>query len=188
MISLKTGRLLLRNFTEDDLFAFCELLNDKEASPQAAFDRPYPVSRGEQSALLSFLCERDDYLAICLPPSPRPVGFVSLAGAEGGHGPELGYFVRSQNLGQGIAREACAAMLDYAFGQMRLSLVFSNAAAENEGLCALLKSLGFCENGPAEPIWLRLDQASGQPRWFTAQSYVLRSEDWPPADGSALPF
>ncbi|MDR3084697.1 MAG: GNAT family N-acetyltransferase [Christensenellaceae bacterium] len=188
MISLKTDRLLLRNFIEDDLFAFCELLNDKEASPFAAFDRAYPVSRAEQSALLSFLCERDDYLAICLPPSTRPVGFVSLGEAEGEQGPELGYFVRSQSLGQGIAREACAAMLGHAFGQMEFAAVTSSAAAENEGLRELLASLGFCENGPAEAIWLRSDPISGQPLWFMGQDYILRREDWLRVAGLAFPF
>lgn len=42
---IQTQRLTIRNFSQDDLWGFYALIEDKEASPYAVFDHPFPKAK-----------------------------------------------------------------------------------------------------------------------------------------------
>ncbi len=56
---------------------------------------------------------------------------------------EVGYAFGKQFRGQGYATEACQAVIDYAFGILRIRRLVTPANSENKGSVALLKRLGY---------------------------------------------
>jgi len=57
--------------------------------------------------------------------------------------PELGYHLRQEFWGQGIAREAAAAVIDYGFANFRIDAIFAGHPQENAASRKVLLSLGF---------------------------------------------
>ncbi len=60
---------------------------------------------------------------------------------------EMGYWLSSRFEGQGIATDACRALLDYAFDEWRLHRVEIRCATENTRSAAIPKRLGFTQEG-----------------------------------------
>lgn len=56
---------------------------------------------------------------------------------------ELGVHLRSAYWGQGLAKEACRAAMDYAFETLGAADLFAGHHPENRASAALLQSLGF---------------------------------------------
>jgi ribosomal-protein-alanine N-acetyltransferase len=67
---------------------------------------------------------------------------LNLVDPEGGTA-GLGYNVAPAHWGKGIATEACAAVLDYAFGQLGLHRVFATADARNAASIRVMQKLGM---------------------------------------------
>ncbi|SLN59455.1 GNAT family N-acetyltransferase [Roseisalinus antarcticus] len=95
----------------------------------------------------------------------------TLIGSVGVTGGEIGYMLRQDRWGRGLAREAATAALDRAFGPMALQQVGARVWADNAPSLALLHRLGFVETGrhtemaPARGVRtagvdLRLDSAA----------------------------
>lgn len=66
---------------------------------------------------------------------------------------ELGYILRRDQWGHGLMREACAAVISFAFTTLQTRRVFADADPENAGSIALLKSLGFRQEGHLRAEW-----------------------------------
>ena len=111
LMKLYTDRLVLRRFEEYDLAAFFELARDRETNRFLPFFPP--ETEAVAAALLHerFLTETgapaDCCYAVCLRADERPIGYVTLMGDA--H--DLGYALRSDYWGRGIAAEAAAAVL-----------------------------------------------------------------------------
>ncbi len=61
----------------------------------------------------------------------------------------LGYAIDAAHEGQGLMREALAAVIEYAFGVQALHRLEANVRPENERSLRLLRSLGFEQTGLA---------------------------------------
>ena len=66
---------------------------------------------------------------------------------------EIGYFLRPDAQGQGLAREAVAAMVDHAFTTRGVRRVYADTDPDNHGSVRLLRALGFTEEGRLRGQW-----------------------------------
>lgn len=157
--TLSTERLILRPFTEADIDAACEVL---EGHPDVyRFDPGFVRSREQRAARIQRFIEDNEEdgegtLAVTLAESGQLIGYVGLqlyvlpwepfATSE----VELYYKLGRAFWGHGYASEACRAMLNHAFNEMRLMRVVTVTHPENAPSVRLLERLGFSiAPGPA---------------------------------------
>lgn len=88
---------------------------------------------------------------------------------------EIGYWVRSDLVGSGIATEAAAALLPLGFGEMRLHRILMRIGVGNHSSRRVAEKLGFCYEGIArEEIMVR-----GQ--WMDHEVFSLLEREWTPS-------
>lgn len=93
--------------------------------------------------------------AVTLPAEDTLVGTVTLNGWDPAHRrAEIGFILRRDLHGQGLARDAVAAVLAFADGTMGLQRVEADVDPDNAASRALLARLGFVEEGYARRRWL----------------------------------
>lgn len=159
--ALETERLLLRPFMEADIDAAVAMF---EQEPEVYKYDPGFARTAEQRARMIRRHIADNQekgegtLAVIFKESGEVIGQVGLqlyilpwlpyATPE----VELYYKFGRAFWGQGYAREACQALVDFAFDEMRLLRLVTITHPENARSVRLLKMLGFCI-GPAPDEW-----------------------------------
>ena len=152
--TLTTPRLVLRQLRADEaeaeaLFAVlsdAELMTWWSSGPHQSLaeTREY-VSRNsaEEADWLCWAITGGDDVAL---------GWVILMDGKPGVG-EIGYILRRDKWGGGIAREAVARVIDYGFAELKLRRIFADTDPENDGSIALLERLGFQYEGRLRGEW-----------------------------------
>jgi ribosomal-protein-alanine N-acetyltransferase len=80
--------------------------------------------------------------------SGTPIGWVSLrVGERVADGGEIGYSLLAEHRGQGLASEAVRALIDEAFNYGKLRRIRAYCVPENAPSRALLRRMGFREDG-----------------------------------------
>ena len=142
-MNLLTPRLSLRPQAQGDAPALFAILNDPEA--MRFWNRPAiarlevvdELVREQQAAMESGLCrywtvmEEDD-----------AIGSVDLSLIEGGSA-ELGFLLRRDRWGLGLATEAAAAVIAHGFGPLGLMRLAAAVQAENRAAARVLEKNGF---------------------------------------------
>jgi len=85
---------------------------------------------------------------------------------------EIGYALRSDHWGRGIAGEAVALMLDWAFRRLDLQRVEADIDPRNEGSRQLLARLGFSSEGVMRQRFFVGDEATD------SEIFGLLAADW----------
>ena len=111
--TLKTERLILRRFTEEDIQALFLILKDEEVN---TFLPWYPVKNLEETKkfyenrYVSQYAQRQGYAyAICLDDDNVPIGYINV---DMGESHDLGYGLRKEFWHKGIVSEAGKAVLE----------------------------------------------------------------------------
>jgi RimJ/RimL family protein N-acetyltransferase len=148
---LDTERLVLRELRLDDAAAIADGAGD----PQVArfliqVPSPYPIGLARRwiAARQTWWREaRGITLAIALRGAPSQLlGTASLRRAPSNARAELGYWLAAHAWGHGYATEACRALLDFGFGELKLARVYAHVIAGNAASCRVLDKLGMvCE-------------------------------------------
>lgn len=86
---------------------------------------------------------------------------------------EIGYWIAEGRQGRGIVTRSCRALLDYAFGDLRLNRVEIRCAGENVRSRAVPERLGFQLEGV-----LRRSQWRHE-RFYDLAIYWLLADEWP---------
>jgi RimJ/RimL family protein N-acetyltransferase len=177
MNPIETTRLVLRTFNVDDCGVLHQMIVQYEASDYAAYDQQWPTSVEEIKGVTEWFARGDNFLAVCLKGTSQFIGFVAL-NPEGDDSREynLGYVFDSNYHSQGYATEACAAMLNRAFGQLQALRVVAGTAAVNRGSCRLLEKLGFRKIG--ENMTSFKTGEDGKPIEFVGYLYAISKEEW----------
>lgn len=134
MTILETRRLILRQFVADDVDALARVLSD----PETMRHYPAPCDRAGVEAWIA-RCQqryRDDGVALwgmVLKSSGELIGDCGIIRqeVEGEHFFEIGYHLRRDLWGQGLATEAATACRDWAFANLTVDRVISLIRPEN---------------------------------------------------------
>lgn len=162
----ETSRLILRRYREDDLQDLLEYLSDPEA---VAFEPYEPMDIEAARENLAWRISTDEMTAVELKASGRMIGNVYL-GKRDFQSLELGFVFNRAYWGQGLAAEACRAMLDQAFAS-GIHRVFAECDPQNENSWRLLEALGFCREGHLrQNVYFKTD-GQGNPVWKDTYIY-----------------
>ena len=131
---LETERLILREFVAEDADALARVLSDPEAM------RYYPMSF-DRTAVEEWIArnhrryanEGHGLWAMDLKSSGEMIGDcgITLQEVDGESLPEIGYHLRRDMWGQGLASEAARACGDYGFRQLKVDALISLIRPEN---------------------------------------------------------
>ncbi|MCJ8155806.1 GNAT family N-acetyltransferase [Sphingomonas sp. LaA6.9] len=149
--TLRTERLVLRPLVEGDAEAMHIAMSDVDlmhwwsSAPHRTLERTreYVAANAAEGAWLTWAITEDGGEAL---------GWVVLGEHREGIR-ELGYILRRDRWGRGYAHEAASAVLDHAFGAMKLRRVFADVDPENAASVGLLKRLGFRQEGHLRAEW-----------------------------------
>ena len=146
---LRTERLLLRPFVDDDLDAFHDMYRRGDV---ARYLYSEPRSREQASEYLERVKKLTSFdteghairLAAVLPDSGAVIGDISLnhVGREHGQG-EIGFVINPDYQRRGYATEACAALMRLGFGELGLHRVVGRADPRNAGSVGVMERLGM---------------------------------------------
>ena len=148
---LATPRLRLRAASADDAPALFRLFSDPRVLRH--WPRVAMVDRAEADARVAedaerFRCREMIAWVVARRRDDIAVGTCSLHGFARDRA-LVGYALHPDAQGHGLAREAVARVLGFAFDALRLARVEAEVAAGNARSAALLARLGFAEAGPA---------------------------------------
>jgi RimJ/RimL family protein N-acetyltransferase len=173
MITIRTKRLVIRNFVFEDWVELQEIIIDKETSEFAVFDHQFPTSDIEVQEIAKWFSQGDNFLAVYLESDRRLIGFIALNGETAAE-KDLGYCICTAYQRQGYASEACTAVIDYAFYTLGTGRLTSGTANVNHPSCNLLNKLGFKKT--AEGIASFRKTPDGKPVEFVGSAFILVKE------------
>src|SRR5688572_24252530 len=154
---LRSARLHLREFRRDDAQALYEIHSDPAVMRYWSF--PAWTHLDQAHARVEFILgqrERGDVFVWALADidNDRLVGSVALFALDvAQQRGEIGYSLRSDRQGQGVAAEALRAVLAFAFDELGLARIEADADPRNGPSCRLLERLGFVREGLLRERW-----------------------------------
>ena len=166
---LETARCVVREFVPEDLEAI-RALYDEEA--ERFLEAPSEDTEKERKILEAYidrvyrLCGYGHWAVISRQTGELigRIGFSFPDSSAPGPAPDasFGYLVRKDMRGKGIAREVCAALIEYGFSQLGFELIGADTALSNTASAKILRSFGFRE------VARREDQ----------RYYILNKNEW----------
>ena len=149
---LETARCEVREFVPEDLEAI-RALYDEEA--RKYLEAPSEDTQKERKILEAYidrvyrLCGYGHWAVLSRETGELigRIGFSFPSASAPGPAADasFGYLVRRSERGRGIAREVCAALLNYGFEQLGFEQIGADAAASNAASVKILRSFGFRE-------------------------------------------
>ncbi len=150
---IETTRLRMRSLTDDDLIDLVTLVGNWELAPWLA-TMPHPYSEADGREWIARVQQdhatgRPQRFGIALKEADRLIGGVGLDGSTGDQSeePALGYWLGQPHWGNGYAREAVAAVIDYGPRTLGMATIRaytdpSNLASQKVLLRCGLKRMG----------------------------------------------
>ena len=145
-IILKTDRLFLREMTMDDFDALYKVLADRNIMQHY----PYTFDEKKVSDWIERNMNRyNEYgfglWAVCLKETGEMIGDcgLTLQNIEGEMLPEIGYHIRADHQRKGYAKEAAAAVRDWAFANTDYPALYSYCKYTNVGSYKTAESIGM---------------------------------------------
>lgn len=170
---IKTERLLLRSFKENDLEAFFACCRNPNLGNNAGW-KPHETIEESRDILEHFFMAQENIWAIVLPKNQRLIGSVGIIPdpkRENPHAFMLGYWLDEAYWGKGYMSEAVKAVLNYGFETLKLNLITANCYPHNERSRKVLEKQGFEYEGTLHQAELMHD---GQ--IFDHQCYYLKKK------------
>lgn len=148
MTELRTARLLLRRARWDDLAGLHAALSDPRSTTY--WSTPPHESLGETEKWLASMIQSppgisEDFVIV---EQGEPIGKIGAWRL-----PEIGFLLRSDRWGRGLATEAMAAFLPHVFARPEVDRLTADVDPRNAASLALLKRHGFVETGRAKATW-----------------------------------
>jgi ribosomal-protein-alanine N-acetyltransferase len=149
---LESARLVLRPFTEADAADIERLAGDFQVA-KTLLSMPHPYPPG---AALEWIAKHEEFwrarkeLPLAIARRDRGgtlSGAIALHFALDHHHAEAGYWIARPSWGDGIASEAVAALLRWAFTELELHRVFARHMATNPASGAVMRKNGMRHEG-----------------------------------------
>jgi ribosomal-protein-alanine N-acetyltransferase len=149
--SLRTERLLLRPFTLADASGVQRLAGDR-AVADTTLNIPHPYADGMAEAWIAthaaaYADGNFANFAVVLAANGSLVGAIGLAIAAQHQRAELGYWIGKGHWGHGYCTEACRAVIDFVFNELRLHRLRAECMRRNPASARVLEKLGFRHEG-----------------------------------------
>jgi RimJ/RimL family protein N-acetyltransferase len=146
-IELATARLVLSAPTVDDVDAIHAACQDPDIRRFTTVPSPYRRSDAEAFvALVAGWWATDVEYTWAIRDGASLVGMIGLHAIRDGAA-EIGYWMAPAGRGRGLLTEAANAVLDFAFGPMRLQRVEWRAVTDNPASARVAQRLGFRYEG-----------------------------------------
>jgi RimJ/RimL family protein N-acetyltransferase len=148
-IELRTRRLLLRRWRDDDRSAFHALNSD----PAVMATIGPVMSRSDSDAFMNRIEQRfreHRFGLWCVDRGGEPIGFTGLSVPWFRDGVEVGWRIRSEHWGQGYAPEAATECLKYAFEEIALDEVISFTAVTNVKSRRVMEKIGLVRDADGD--------------------------------------
>lgn len=183
-MQLTTARLTLRDFTAEDWPAVLTYQRDPR------YLRYYEWTQRTPAAVRQFVGvfldqqqerpRRRYQLAVTLTTTGELIGNCGIRRATADAlDAELGYEIAPDRWGHGFATEAAAAMLDFAFEELRLHRVAAWCVADNAGSIRVLEKLGLRQEGHLRQTDYYKD------RWWDTLVWAILRPEWAARRGIA---
>ena len=180
-VELIGERVVVRDFTMDDVDAVYAYLSDVEAFRHVSWDPPTldeTRSSLRQAIDAARAAPRSDYeLAVTLRETGEVVGQVTLK--QDRYIPrirqrtsELGYMLRRDHWGRGLTAEAAGLVLDFAFSEVGLHRVFAVVDENHRTSIRVLEKLGFRQEAR------HVKDAYLRDEWLTTLIYAVLADEW----------
>lgn len=169
-------RIRLRGFREDDLHDLYAVHSDVEVMRYWSFPAWTELSQARER-LANARAGRDAERLLCWAIADRDddrvIGGVTLFAIDRAQGrAEIGYSLRSDQWGRGLAREALQLALAHAFDTLGLRRVEADIDPRNTRSCGLAERMGFVREGVLRERWLVADALQD------SAMYGLLARDW----------
>lgn len=178
---LETERLLVRAWEPGDAAALDEVVALSLASlrPWLPWTRDEPLSRTARIELLrrfrgEFDLGKDFHFGVFERGALRLLGGVGALVRDEGKSREIGYWIRPDAAGRGLATEAAAALVQHAFVVDRVGWVTLHCDVRNAASARVAEKLGFRREGIARQ---RTPFGPDDPRDLAL--YALLAADYP---------
>jgi RimJ/RimL family protein N-acetyltransferase len=148
-IELRTRRLLLRRWRDDDRSAFHALNSD----PAVMATIGPVMSRSDSDAFMNRIEQRfgeHRFGLWCVDLGGEPIGFTGLSVPWFRDGVEVGWRIRSEHWGHGYAPEAATECLRYAFEEIALDEVISFTAVTNVKSRRVMEKIGLVRDAEGD--------------------------------------
>jgi RimJ/RimL family protein N-acetyltransferase len=175
---LRTERLLLRPFTDEDLGALHDMQSRVEVVRYLYWGPRSRDQVGEMLERIKKLTSLDEEghavrLAVVLPESGAVVGDVSLRRVNEEHDQgEIGFVIHPDHQGHGYATEACVLLLEMGFRRLGLHRIIGRADARNVGSVRVMERLGMRR----EAHFLENELIKGE--WGDEVVYAILAAEW----------
>jgi RimJ/RimL family protein N-acetyltransferase len=148
---LRTARLLLRSFKDEDVPALVHLAGANEIAA-TTLNIPHPYTNDDARSFLAkanedFHAGRSVTFAISISPGDELCGAVGLNLADAHMRAELGYWIGVPYWGKGFATEAARAAVAFGFEALRLHRIFAHHFSGNTASQRVLEKIGMCQEG-----------------------------------------
>jgi RimJ/RimL family protein N-acetyltransferase len=173
---LQGKRVRLRGPRNDDVDALFALFSDPAV--MRYWSRPPMTTLGEAQGLVGEMLDSFEQRSlfnwmVTARDDDSVIGTCTLFRIDPRHRhAEIGYALRSDHWGRGIASEAVALVLDWAFRRLDLQRVEADIDPRNDGSRQLLARLGFSSEGVMRQRFFVGDEATD------SEIFGLLAEDW----------
>jgi RimJ/RimL family protein N-acetyltransferase len=173
---LQGKRVRLRGPRNDDADALFALFSDPAV--MRYWSRPPMTTLGEAQGLIGEMLDSFEQRSlfnwmVTARDDDAVIGTCTLFRIDPRHRhAEIGYALRSDHWGRGIASEAVALVLDWAFRRLDLQRVEADIDPRNDGSRQLLARLGFSSEGVMRQRFFVGDDATD------SEIFGLLAEDW----------
>jgi len=168
---LETERMILREFTMDDLNDFHEIFSDPIVMEHT--EPPYDIKKSEKF-LKEFCIERDPKggFAVVLKETGKVIGYVLFKSIDEPEIYETGWIFNKDYWRKGYAYEICSRLISYGFEEMELHKICAEAIDTKKSV-PFMKKLGMKSEG----IW-RKHSISNTGEWCDLHWYAILHEDY----------
>jgi ribosomal-protein-alanine N-acetyltransferase len=148
---LRTARLLLRSFQDEDIPTIVRLAGVNEIAA-TTLNIPHPYTEVDAQNFLAkaneeFRAGRSTSFAISISPGRELCGSVGLKMSDAHRHAELGYWIGVPFWGNGYAKEAAGAVVAFGFEVLRLHRIYAHHFAGNTASQRVLEKIGLRHEG-----------------------------------------
>lgn len=173
-ISIKTKRLIIRNFKENDYNDLYEYLSEKETYK---YEPGEPITMETAKKLCKTRLKNNNFLAVLL--KNKVIGHIYFEHIEPKNNKtwETGFIFNRKYQGNGYATEALKAVVEYGFKNMDVHKIIAHCNPKNISSWKLLERVKMKREGKSrENIYFKIDK-NGNPLWIDTYEYGLLAKD-----------